>query len=79
MRALISFRRGVELEFGRGFHIGVAPSWHPDADFTSAWRLTGIQAQIQHRHGVELATERRFCFGVAPSWNPNADFTSAWR
>jgi len=53
MRALISFRRGAELAYGRGFHFGVALSWHPEADFTSAWRRAGIR--------------RQFYFGVATS------------
>jgi len=59
------------LKSGREFQLNVAPSSHPDEDSTSAWRLTGIQAQIPHRHGAELATERRFHFGVAAIWNPD--------
>jgi len=53
MRALISFRRGAELAYGRGFHIGVAPSWHPDADFTLS--------------GAQLECGRGFYCNVAPS------------
>jgi len=46
MRALISFRRGAELAYKRGFHFSVAPSWHLEADFTSAWRRAGIRREF---------------------------------
>ena len=68
MRARIPLQRGVELESVLGFYIGVAPSWHPDADFTSAWRPARMRAQS--RRGAELASGRGFHFGVASSWNP---------
>ena len=65
MQARISFRRGAEHAYGRGFHFGVAPSSHTDADSTWAWRRAGIGGG--------------FHFGVAPSLHPDAGFTSAWR
>jgi len=77
MQARISFLRGAELAYGRGFHFGVAPSWHPEADFTSAWRGADIQTRISLREGAQLECGRGFHFGVAPSWNPDADSTSA--
>ena len=61
----IPLRRGAELKCGRGFHFGVAPSWHTDADSTSAWRRAEIR--------------RGFHFAVPLSWNPDENSTSAWR
>jgi len=49
----------------RGFHFGVAPSWHTDADSTSAWRRAEIR--------------RGFHFAVPLSWNSDENSTSAWR
>ena len=77
MQALISFRRGGELAYGREFHFGVAPSWHPEADFSSAWRRADIQTRIPLREGAQLECGRGFHFGVAPSWDTDADSTSA--
>jgi len=75
MRARISFRRGAELKSGREFYLNVAPSWHPDADSTSAWRGAKIQTRILPRRGAELESSRGFYHcGVAPNSNPGEDF-----
>jgi len=55
----------ASLDSGRDFHLGVAPSWNVDADFTSAWRLAGSRAPISLRRGAELESGRRFYFTVS--------------
>jgi len=62
MQARISFRRGAELAYRRGVHFGVTPSWHLEADFTSAWRRADIQTQIPLREGAQLKYKRGFHF-----------------
>jgi len=62
----------AELDFGRGLHLAVAPSW-----------ISNVRAEIRtwipSRRVTELESGRVFHLNVAPSWHPDADSTSAWR
>jgi len=57
----------------------MAPSWHQNADSTSAWRRANIQTRNSLRRGAQLKSRHGFHFGVAPSWHTDADSISTWR
>jgi len=77
IRTRITFCRGADLESGREFYLGVAPSLNAGADFISAWRRAEIQTRIPLWRAAELESGREFYLNLAPSWHRDADSTSA--
>jgi len=62
----IPILRGAELETGRGFYLGVAPSRKPGAGSISTWRgVASKRARISFQRGTEVESRRGLFFAVS--------------